>query len=166
MASPAANANTKLSNYNTSYSNFKSSRNSLLSTISGYSGNVSTGLIIESKTGKEFWIIFVKQRTLKTDGGNYYDIDIKGTGFHIIFNSVTSASNIISACSSIPSASFVNNIVKLEFYGPDQLMSINSVIQRGTLSAEDDISDIADFTKTRFDNLCMGIVENCTIPLS
>jgi hypothetical protein len=45
-------------------------------------------------------------------------------------------------------------------------MSIESVVQKGTLDATDDISDISAFTKTQFDNLCMGIAFYCTMPLA
>lgn len=167
MADSATTENTKISAYVSAYSTFKNNRNSLLATIDGYRGDANNALIIESKSGKEYWIIFIKQDTLKSGGGQYYDIDIKGTGLHIIFDSAITTQTIVSACSSSPAASsLVNKIVKLEFYGLSKYMSIESVIQKGTLDTTDDISDISVFTKTQFDNLCMGIAFNCTMPLT
>lgn len=167
MANSAATENTKITAYISAYSTFKNNRNSLLTTIHGYKGDTNNALILESISGKEYWIIFIKQDTLKSDGAQYYDIDIKGTGLHIIFDSAITTQTIVSACSSSPAASsLVNKIVKLEFYGLSNCMSIESVIQKGTLDETDDISDISAFTKTQFDNLCMGIAFNCTMPLT
>lgn len=167
MADSATTENTKINTYFSAYSTFKNDRNSLLATIDGYKGNTNNALIIESNSKKEYWIIFIKQDTLKSNGGQYYDIDIKGTGLHIIFDSVIATQTIVSACSSSPAASsLVDKIVKLEFYGLSNYMSIESVVQKGTLDDKDDISDISAFTKTQFDNLCMGIAFYCAMPLT
>lgn len=168
MASQASTVNSDISTYSSSFSSFLTARHSLITTINGYVSNTSTALILESKTRKEYWIIFVKQSTPKSAGGKYYDIDIAGTGLHFTLGSTTTISAITTACSSFPAASsFTDNIVKLEFYGLGKYMTISSVIQKSTLSTDDDINDIAEFTKTQFDNLCWGLGMNSnTMPLT
>lgn len=165
--------NASISTYESSRTSFISNRNSLMTKIATYAGSSNTALIIRSKTGTKFTIIFVKTYTYKGSSGSYYDIDIKGTGLVLELNTAQTISNIVSWCntpsgqtSPYPaSTSLTAKILNVKFYGMGQQMTVASVIQNSTLTDKDD-NTIDEFSLAQFQNLCMGLaINNNAMPM-
>lgn len=167
MANSASQANSYISAYGSDKQNYISSRSTLLITLSSYS-NSTTGLLIRSYDGKEFWIIFVKSYTLTPTSGNIYSITLKGTGMHIVLNSPITNANFLAYCddntwdgTKINETSNITGIMdSFEFFGTTGQMTLQNLIQNNTVVQSDDISDIDEISVQQFKNLSTGLAIN------
>lgn len=161
MANSASQANSCISNYRSDKQNYISSRSTLLTTLSSYSNSGTTGLLIRSYDGKEFWIIFVKSYTLTPTSGNIYSITLKGTGMHIVLNSPITNFDFLGYCNTWQNTTSITGIMdSFEFFGTTGQMTLQNLIQNNTVVQSDDISDIDELSVGQFENLSTGLAIN------
>jgi len=157
----ASQANSYISTYGSNKQNYISSRSTLLTTLSSYSNSGTTGLLIRSYDGKEFWIIFVKSYTLTPTSGNIYSITLKGTGMHIVLNSPITNSNFLAYCNTWgQTTNITGKMDSFEFFGTTGQMTLQNLIQNDTVAQTDDISDIDEISVGQFENLSTGLAIN------
>jgi len=163
----ATTTNQAITARNTAFNTYITKRSQLLSAIAGYEGNSSSALLIKGAGGTDWWIIFVTSKTLAAQvSTTYYDIAIKGNGFHIVYKSDSPVCNYSASqfkgYINTATGDLLVDINSLEFYGKSNptKMQIKSVVQNSTVSQKDDIVDIDYISKTDFENLSYTMATN------